>query len=98
MRSPGLRSAVHRIGIKKEVFYMNKNYHLELIRMISFLMVIIIHITNYFCRAYGEIPTDQYVFSLILDTVSRVSVPCFFMTPGSLLLGREESLHKHFTG
>lgn len=74
---------------------MKKNYNLELIRMISFLMVIVIHITNYFCRSYGEIPADQYVFSLILDTVSRVSVPCFFMITGALLLGREESLHKH---
>ena len=74
---------------------MKKNYNLELIRMISFLMVIAIHVTNYFCRAYGEIPAGEYVFSLALDTVSRVSVPCFFMITGSLLLGREESLHKH---
>lgn len=74
---------------------MKKNYNLELIRLCAFLMVIIIHVTNYFCRAYGEIFTSEYTFSLILDTISRLSVPCFFMITGALLLGREESLHKH---
>ena len=31
-----------------------KNYNLELIRLISFVLVIVIHVTNYFCRAYGK--------------------------------------------
>ncbi len=72
-----------------------KDYNLERIRMISFIMVIVIHVTNYFCRAFGVISTGEYMFSLILDTLSRVSVPCFFMITGALLLGREESLEKH---
>ena len=71
-----------------------KNYNLELIRMISFVMVIVIHVTNYFCRAYGEVSRGEYLFSLALDTVSRVSVPCFFMITGALLLGRRETLEK----
>lgn len=32
-----------------------KNYNMELIRTVSFVMVIMIHITNYYCRAYGDI-------------------------------------------
>lgn len=72
-----------------------KNYNLELIRMVSFILVIVIHVTNYFCRAYGRIPQGEYIFSLVLDTVARLSVPCFFMISGALLLGREESLEKH---
>ena len=31
-----------------------KNYNLELIRMISFIFVIVIHVSNYYCRAYGD--------------------------------------------
>ena len=31
-----------------------KNYNLELIRMISFIFVIAIHVTNYYCRAWGR--------------------------------------------
>lgn len=69
-----------------------KNYNLELIRMISFVLVIAIHVSNYFCRAYGEIPNSEYAFSLVVDTAARVSVPSFFMISGALLLGREETL------
>lgn len=72
-----------------------KNYNLELIRMISFVLVIAIHVSNYFCRAYGEISNGEYLFSLMVDTVARVSVPCFFMISGTLLLGRSETLEKH---
>lgn len=72
-----------------------KNYNMELIRTVSFVMVIIIHVTNYYCRAYVDIGRDEYLFSVILDTVSRVSVPCFFMLSGALLLGRTERLRKN---
>lgn len=72
-----------------------RKYNLELIRMFSFVMVIAIHVTNYFCRAYGEITQGEYLFSLVIDTLSRVSVPCFFMLTGALLLGRDEPLEKH---
>ena len=71
-----------------------KNYNLELVRVISFILVIVIHVTNYFCRAYGRIPQGEYLFSLALDTVARLSVPCFFMISGALLLGREEPMQK----
>ena len=72
-----------------------KNYNLELIRMISFIFVIVIHVSNYYCRAYGDITIGEYSFSLLLNLLARISVPCFFMITGALLLGREESLHKH---
>lgn len=72
-----------------------KNYNLELIRLISFVLVIVIHVTNYFCRAYGKISGGEYLFSLALDTAARVSVPCFFMITGALLVGRDEPLSKH---
>ena len=32
-----------------------KNYNLELIRTISFILVVVIHVTNYYCRAFGKI-------------------------------------------
>ena len=72
-----------------------KNYNLELIRMISFILVIAIHVSNYFCRAYGEITQGEYVYSLAIDTAARLSVPCFFMISGALLLGRDEPISKH---
>ena len=71
-----------------------KNYNIELIRTISFILVIVIHVTNYFCRAFGKINMGEYGFALILDTFARVSVPCFFMISGAMLLGRTESDQK----
>lgn len=73
-----------------------KNYNIELIRTVSFVLVIVIHVTNYFCRAYGKISNGEYWFALILDTFARVSVPCFFMISGALLLGREEPIRKNW--
>lgn len=73
---------------------VKKNYNIELIRMISFILVIIIHVANYYCRAYGSIRNDEYVFALVLDTFARVSVPCFFMISGALLLGKTDTVHK----
>ena len=72
-----------------------KNYNLELVRMISFLFVIVIHITNFYCRSFRQITLPDHTFSLLLDAAARVSVPCFFMISGALLLGREEPLEKH---
>lgn len=72
-----------------------KNYNLELIRTISFILVVVIHVSNYFCRAYGRISAGEYGFSLVLDTLARVSVPGFFMLSGALLLGRDEPMEKN---
>ncbi len=71
-----------------------KDYNIEMIRLLSFIMVIIIHVSNYFCRAFGSISYPEYLFALVLNTLSRVSVPCFFMISGALLLGREETVQK----
>lgn len=71
-----------------------KNYNLEIIRMFSFVMVIAIHVANYYCRAYESVSTGEYVFALLINTISRVSVPCFFMLSGALLLGKKDTIEK----
>lgn len=72
----------------------SKNYNIEMIRFWSFIMVIVIHVANYYCRAFGTIGNGEYVFSLFFNVISRVSVPCFFMISGALLLGRNEEIGK----
>ena len=67
----------------------------ELIRTLSFVFVIVIHVTNYYCRGYAEISRGEYWFALILDAMARVSVPCFFMMSGALLLGEKPNLDKN---
>lgn len=74
---------------------MKKNYNMDVIRTVSFVMVIVIHVSNYFCRAFPDIDKGEYLFALLLNTVSRVSVPCFFMLSGALLLGKTERLKRN---
>ncbi len=66
----------------------NREYSFDILRAISMIMVIIIHVSNIYCRKYGFISSNSYVFSLIFNTISRVSVPIFFMISGALLLNR----------
>lgn len=72
-----------------------KNYNIEILRVTAFIMVIVIHVSNYFCRAFGTISNGEYLYALILNSLARVSVPCFFMMSGALLLGRTESIEKN---
>lgn len=72
-----------------------KNYNIEIMRVAAFVMVIVIHVSNYFCRAYGTISNGEYIYSLVINSLARVSVPCFFMMSGALLLGRTESISKN---
>lgn len=74
-----------------------RNYNIEIMRIIAFVMVIVIHVSNYFCRAYGSVSNGEYVYSLILNVLSRISVPCFFMMSGALLLGRYETIENSLT-
>ena len=68
---------------------MNRNRRLDLLRVISMVMVIIIHIANYYCRAYSNISKVSYLGALIFNTISRISVPIFFMISGATLLNKE---------
>ena len=71
-----------------------KNYNIEVMRVIAFVMVIVIHVSNYFCRAFGAVSMGEYIYSLVINSFARVSVPCFFMMSGALLLGRTEGMDK----
>lgn len=72
-----------------------KNYNIEILRAMSCILVLVIHVSNYYCRGFGLISEGEFVISVIIDTFARLSVPCFFMVSGYLLLGREETLAHH---
>lgn len=72
-----------------------KNYNLEIIRVISFIFVITVHVANYYCKSFPEISTGEYVFSLTANVIARICVPCFFMISGVLLLGKQEPIKKN---
>lgn len=72
-----------------------REYAFDILRVISMIMVIIIHIANVYCRSFGLISTKSYLISLIFNTICRVSVPIFFMISGSLLLDRSFNKEKY---
>ena len=66
-----------------------REYSFDILRVISMCMVIIIHVSNVYSRSYGIISNKSFLFSLIFNTISRISVPIFLMISGALLLERD---------
>ena len=72
-----------------------RDYKLDLLRVISMIMVVIIHIANYYCRAFNDIDKISYLGALIFNTISRISVPFFFMISGRTLLSKKYDKSKN---
>ena len=72
-----------------------RDYKLDLLRVISMIMVVIIHIANYYCRAFNDIDKISYLGALIFNTISRISVPFFFMISGATLLSKKYDKDKN---
>ena len=72
-----------------------RNYKLDFLRTISMIMVVIIHIANYYCRAFDDIDKISYIGALIFNTISRISVPFFFMISGATLLSKKNDKSKN---
>lgn len=72
-----------------------RNNKLDLLRVMSMIMVIIIHIANYYCRAYSDISKVSYLGALIFNTISRISVPIFLMISGATLLSKKYDKDKN---
>lgn len=72
-----------------------RDYRLDLLRVISMVMVVIIHIANYYCRSFNDIDKISYLGALIFNTISRISVPFFFMISGATLLSKKYNKGKN---
>lgn len=65
------------------------HYGISLLRILATLSVIIIHVAAPLVMKYGKISNFDWNAANFYDSISRYSVPVFFMISGSLLLGRE---------
>ncbi len=72
-----------------------REYSFDVLRVIAMIMVITIHVSNVYTRSFNFIDTNSYLVSLIFNTISRVSVPIFFMISGALLLDRNFDFKKY---
>ena len=74
---------------------MKREYSFDILRVISMIMVIIVHVSNVYSRSFGFISNSSFIFSLIFNTISRISVPIFLMISGALLLDRKFDFKKY---
>ena len=72
-----------------------REYAFDILRVISMIMVIVIHVSNVYSRSFGIISNKSFLFSLFYNTICRVSVPIFFMISGALLLDRSFNFKKY---
>lgn len=73
-----------------------REYAFDILRAVSMIMVITIHVSNVYSRSFGVIGNGSFIVSLIFNTISRISVPIFLMISGALLLDREFNKRKYF--
>lgn len=73
---------------------MQRNFHLDQMRVIACIMVIAIHVCNIYNRAFPDLPHTDYIIAALINAASRVSVPIFFMISGALMAGRTPDLEK----
>lgn len=74
------------IGIKREKTMINRDVSLDLLKTISMILVIVIHLSNYYCRNASDMQTTNFIVSVIYDGLSRICVPLFFMVSGVVIL------------
>ncbi len=68
---------------------MKRNMNIELIRVLSCIFVVILHVSNFYKRNIESITMSSYNINLIINAITYICVPLFFMITGALLLNRE---------
>ena len=63
-------------------------------RVIACVMVIAIHVCNIYNRAFPDLSHVDYTIAALVNAMSRISVPIFFMISGALMAGRTPDLQK----
>ena len=67
-----------------------RDMHLEFIRVLSCAFVIILHVSNFYRRnLIIDVINTSYIVSLVINVITRISVPLFFMISGALLMNRK---------
>lgn len=77
--------------IKKEPVYW-----VDLIRVVAIFLVVMIHVIENIINRWNEYPADIQNIANFYDSITRMSVPLFFMTSGWLLLQKAESIKDFF--
>ncbi|MCP1309315.1 acyltransferase [Paenibacillus tyrfis] len=74
----------------------NRIIYIDLLRIISILAVIILHITADLLTRTNDFNTISWWISNVLNSIARFAVPVFFMISGAMILRIEVSSYKEF--
>ncbi|MFC5282726.1 acyltransferase [Pedobacter alpinus] len=64
------------------------------LRVIATIAVITIHVSSNAILKHNTLPFSNWGFALVFSSISRFSVPIFFMLSGALLLQKDEGIHQ----
>ena len=78
--------------MQKEIVKQEHYSWIDALRFISVLLVIIIHVSTPLVNNWRDASFEDFMTGNIYDSLSRVSVPLFFMVSGYLLLSKQESI------
>lgn len=65
---------------------IKRDSSLDLLKTISMILVIVIHVSNYYCRNASDMLSTNFIFSAVYDGLARICVPLFFMISGVVIL------------
>ncbi|ANI30580.1 acetyltransferase [Yersinia entomophaga] len=74
----------------------NKIGWIDNLRAVACIMVVMIHATTYYLTSGAAVGEFSWDLSNLLNSMSRVGVPLFFMISGYLFLGEKSAGKKHF--
>lgn len=81
--------------IKVSETMKERDKSLDVLRILSMFLVIVIHLSNYYCRRIDFISSFSYFSATFFNAIARISVPIFFMISGALLIPKIEDLKKY---
>ena len=70
---------------------MNKKLHIEMLRIIAVVMVVLNHSDLYYTYYTNTDSVLTFSVSLLLSCICRINVPLFMMITGALLIPKAES-------
>lgn len=73
----------------------NFDQRIDFLRVLSMCLVIVIHVSNYYCRAFTDISRASFFIALCFSALAKAAVPIFFMISGALLLSKPYDHKKH---
>jgi surface polysaccharide O-acyltransferase-like enzyme len=77
-----------KLGYEKNNSFQTP-FGISFLRILATLSVIVIHVSGPLVVKFGEISSFDWNVANFFDSISRYSVPVFFMISGSLLLGQD---------